>query len=65
MTATLYKVTVGFVTVACFASDASEAIHRSCECIADQYGIDVDPDNVFANVERISTSDIDFNDEVY
>ena len=61
----LFKVTIGRITVACFASDAEEAAKRACELISDQYGINVDADTVFANVCRITSADVDFNDEVY
>lgn len=65
MTSGLFKVVIGRITVACFASDSAEAIGRACELIAEQYGVDVEPDTVFADVSRISSSDVDFNDEVY
>lgn len=61
----LFKVTIGRITVACFASDPEEAIARACELVAEQHGIDVEPDTVFANVCRITSADVDFNDEVF
>ncbi|MBR6726346.1 MAG: hypothetical protein IKL81_05085 [Clostridia bacterium] len=61
----LFKVVIGRVTIACFASDPEEAIERACAIISEQYGIDVDTDTIFANVCRISSADVDFNDEVF
>ena len=61
----LFRVTIGRITVACFASDSAEAAARACELIADRYGVDVEPYTVFADVCRISSADVDFNDEVF
>lgn len=66
MTAGIYKITVGRISVACFAEDASEAVARACDVINEQYpDAMVDKDTCVFEVERIPADCIDFNDEVY
>lgn len=61
----LFKVTIGRITVACFAADPKEAIERACDDINERYpDAMIDPDTVFFDVSRISAVDLDFNDEV-
>lgn len=65
MTSDVFRVTCGRISVACFASDATEAIERACELIAEQYGVnDLSPDTCFFKVERVSAAEVDFNDEI-